>query len=690
MAMLSILCAATGCRETAGVWPNNADAKDLAYLRELQRETWDYIDYFIAAETGFPHDNNSRQGKTNTTNLGMYLASLCMAYQLGYVTEEHAVARVTKILDTLDRCGHDRRLYNNWLDASGKDLSAYAGPNNISDYNKLPAALVVVRQTFPQFSERCTAFLDEIPWDGFYQPETGAMCYEFDVVEKSFHNPVYYFRGEDKILGHFLAIASGKVPADSWDKHDMSEEEKYGVSYYLHGWQGGGLFMQFICGLFVDDEGTKLGRSSANFTWAQMVHAMKLGAPVWGWSACVGPDEQYHGMGDMQDDIVTPHASALAINLFPRETIDNLRRLETYGLRKPCEVDGKTMRFGFRDSVNWRTGDISDAYLVLDQAMLFLSLVNYCEDGLLWKTFRRDPMVQHGLKVISDYAQADQRREEQASYIASLSFEEPGIFWMTPGKEVAESTRGEPIRRELWARSLATNTLAGYTQTWWIADGDGRNVAEGRFDVTVPPRGLVKIGTIDVPTDAARRGTAWKLVGRLKQGTYNLQSHAERIDFPSYYALGGTWKLRDGDDMAWAAPTLDDSGWMNVAVPGRWEAKALPDYDGMAWYRFTFAVPPDLLSEWADKPLGLMLGAIDDADETYFNGVKVGSSGAFPPAKETAFNAPRLYAIDRSQLQDRNVLAVRVSDWGGFGGIWRGPLAIGPIAELRTASAHEP
>ncbi|HEY8241665.1 MAG TPA: hypothetical protein VIH35_09470, partial [Kiritimatiellia bacterium] len=88
-------------------------------------------------------------------------------------------------------------------------------------------------------------------------------------------------RGEDKILGHFLAIASGKVPADSWDKHDMSEEEKYGYSYFLHGWQGGGLFMQYICGLFADDRGTKLGHSAANFAWAQMVHAIKIGAPVW-------------------------------------------------------------------------------------------------------------------------------------------------------------------------------------------------------------------------------------------------------------------------------------------------------------------------------------------------------------------------------------------------------------------------
>jgi hypothetical protein len=690
MSMLSVLCAASGCRETSGPWPNNVSRSDLSYLRELQRETWDYIDYFIAPETGFPHDNNSRQGKTNTTNLGMYLASLCMAYKLGYVSHDHAVARITKILDSLDRCGHWNRLYNNWLDPSGNDTSAYAGGNNISDYNKLPASLLVVRQTFPEFSDRCSAFLDEIPWEKFYEPATGAMYYEFDVAEKTMSYPVYFFRGEDKILGHFLAIASGKVPADSWDKHDMSEEEKYGMKYYLHGWQGGGLFMQFICGLFVDDAGTKLGRSSANFAWAQMIHAMQLGAPVWGWSACVGPDEQYHGMGDMQDAIVTPHASALAISLFPRETIDNLKRLESYGLRRPCEVDGRERRFGFRDSVNWRTGDIADAYLVLDQAMLFLSLVNFCEDGLLWKTFRADPMVQRGVSTISDYAEADRHRAEQAAYIASLSYDEPGVFWIKPDDENGTLDRGAPFRREIWVRSLSTNDLAGYTQNWFVADGAGKTVAEGRFDVALPPRGLVKIGELDVPTDQALRGTSWKLVGRLKRGTYNLRSHSESVAFPSYYGLGGTWKLQAGDDAAWSAPGWDDSAWKDTLVPSRWEAKVLPDYDGEAWYRFSFTVPADLVADWKDKPLAIALGSIDDADETFLNGRRIGASGEFPPKAETAFNVPRLYSFDRAHLAERNVLAVRVSDWGGFGGIWRGPLAIGPADELRQALLDAP
>ena len=349
-----------------------------------------------------------------------------MAFQLGYVDRSHALARIDKILDSLDRTGHWDRLYNNWLDPSGQSFDAVPGPNNISDYNKLPAGLIVVRQTFPELAARCTAFLDEIPWDRFYEAQTSRMHYEFDVVNRSVANPVYFFRGEDKILGHFLAIASGKVPPESWDFHDLSEEEKYGFRYFRHGWQGGGLFMQFICGLFLDDRGTRLGHSAANFAWAQIVHARMIGAPVWGWSACAGPDAVYHGWNDIQDEIVSPHASALALHLFPREVIANLRRLEQYGLRNPYrdEADGQSHAFGFRDSVNWKTGaivgDNTSQYLVLDQAMLFLSLVNTCENGLVWTTFNRDPLVQHGKSLLAEFrAQAENRLKEQ-DYIGAL------------------------------------------------------------------------------------------------------------------------------------------------------------------------------------------------------------------------------------------------------------------------------
>lgn len=651
----------------AAPWPDSVSTSDRAYLNELMKDTWHYIDFYISPETGFPYDSNQAKDITNTTNVGLYLTSVCMAYKLGYVSEEHAVARITKILDSLDTYGNWNRLYNNWLDPEGKNRAAKPGPNNISDYNKLPAGLIVVRRTFPQLRKRCTDFLDEIPWEKFHEAGTGRIYYEFDVAEKSMRNPVFFYRGEDKILGHFLMIASGKVPAYTWDKHDLSDEARYGYQYYKHGWQGGGLFMQFICDMFLDNEGTLLGKSSVNFTWAQILHASKIGAPVWGWSACVSPNGPYLGMGGLVDEVVTPHASVLAVSLFPSEVVSNLKRLEEYGLRTPFMVDGKPENFGFRDSVNWKNGRTCDKYLVLDQAMLFLSLVNYCENGLLWKTFDSDEMVKYGKSVISDYKKADSQRAAQRDYIGGLSADEIDTFW---------------IGKNIWARSLSSKAAPSIKERWKVSDNFGKIITQGDESVDLSAHEIKMIKEVEASTDKAEYGTTWTFEASLERPGAETVTRTAKIRFPSCYMLEGKWKLSTGDRPDMATTGFDDSQWGLAPVPLRWEESLLPDFDGTAWYRFHFDLPKEFLERWGEAPLAVGLGAIDDADETYLNGQKIGQGGEFPPIKKTAYDLPRVYPFDKGLLREHNILAVRVSDWGGNGGIWRGPVLIGPVTEV--------
>lgn len=683
LAPLIIWLLLSGCALNAAPWPDNVPRRDRAYLRQLMKDTWHYIDFYISPATGLPYDSNQAKDITNTTNIGLYLASLCMAYKLGYVDEAYAIARITKILDHLEKVENWRRLYPNWIDPEGKVLAAKPGDSNISDYNKLPAGLIVVRQTFPGLAERCTAFLDEIPWEEFFEPGSDKIRYAFDVAQKKTLNPVYFYRGEDKILGQFLMIASGKVPPSTWDKQDLSEEEMYGVKYFKWGWQGGGLFMQFICDLFMDNRGTSLGMSSANFAWAQMVHGLKIGAPVWGWSACVAPNGKYLGMNMLIDDVVTPHASALAVSLFPREVVDNLRRLETYGLRAPCRVDGADEAFGFRDSVNWRTGQIADKYLVLDQAMLFLSLVNYCYRGLLWRTFAADPMVANGRNLIAEYRAAPKKRAEQHAYIRALSWPEPGTFWMSDNP-ASIYRPNDVIQKTLWARSLCDKELTGYSEEWKVSDENNDIVADEQHAIELAPRETKKIADVMVLTDRADFGSAWSFDTATLSGGQAVTARHSVVRFPSTLPLDGPWKIAAGDDPAWSQSGFDDSAWKAAVVPLRWEDDALPDYDGIAWYRLRFNIPAEALERWSDKPVAILLGAVDDADETFLNGQKIGQGGSFPPEKQTAWETLRIYEFDRKLLQGENVLAVRVGDWMGNGGIWRGPVAIGPADQLRA------
>lgn len=128
------------------------------------------------------------------------------------------------------------------------------------------------------------------------------------------------------------------------------------------------------------------------------------GLPVWGWSSCDNPDGGYIGWGLLRDDVVTPHASVLAIEDFPKEVVANLHKLQRLGTRASWEENGKTYPFGFRDSVNVKNSHVSPHYLVFDQSMLFLSLVNFLENGMIRRYFHADPGVQAAIKAIPELA----------------------------------------------------------------------------------------------------------------------------------------------------------------------------------------------------------------------------------------------------------------------------------------------
>ncbi|MEK9137647.1 MAG: sugar-binding domain-containing protein, partial [Bacteroidota bacterium] len=90
------------------------------------------------------------------------------------------------------------------------------------------------------------------------------------------------------------------------------------------------------------------------------------------------------------------------------------------------------------------------------------------------------------------------------------------------------------------------------------------------------------------------------------------------------YNLAGTWKFTAGDDPSWKDATTNDSKWNDAVVPAYWETvPGLRDYDGSGWYRLKFSVPENLTGQ----RLILLLGKIDDVDETYLNGELIGKTG---------------------------------------------------------------
>lgn len=155
----------------------------------------------------------------------------------------------------------------------------------------------------------------------------------------------------------------------------------------------------------------------------------------------------------------------------------------------------------------------------------------------------------------------------------------------------------------------------------------------------------------------------------------------------------GTWRFHRGDDAGWSAATCDDSGWEAVQLPGRW--RQLSHYDGsFAWYRRHIFIPASrvakLKASQGSHDLVLDLGTVMGADETFFNGVRVGGNGSFPPKFESfwssVYQRQRTYAVPANLLRDGdNVVAVRVySPLPGVGGIYD------PIAREHRVGPFDP
>jgi hypothetical protein len=140
----------------------------------------------------------------------------------------------------------------------------------------------------------------------------------------------------------------------------------------------------------------------------------QLHYPVWGMSPSSTPDDTggyagygvegltfpYYGTGAdashpneglsqchgcATEDVVTPHASFLALDVAPRQAYANIQALRAL-------YPGVYGADGFFDAVNPATGAVGHRYLVLDQSMIMAALDNALNDRAIQRDFARDPV----------------------------------------------------------------------------------------------------------------------------------------------------------------------------------------------------------------------------------------------------------------------------------------------------------
>ncbi|MBO9657625.1 MAG: 9-O-acetylesterase, partial [Chitinophagaceae bacterium] len=114
------------------------------------------------------------------------------------------------------------------------------------------------------------------------------------------------------------------------------------------------------------------------------------------------------------------------------------------------------------------------------------------------------------------------------------------------------------------------------------------------------------------------------------------------------------------DSTQWKDHNYDDAKWKKMRLPGLWESQpGLSRLDGIVWFRTEI----DISADDIDSPAVAHLGMIDDSDDTYLNGERIGGMNGW--------NTERVYAVRAGLLKPgKNVLAIRVTDGGNGGGIY--------------------
>ena len=138
------------------------------------------------------------------------------------------------------------------------------------------------------------------------------------------------------------------------------------------------------------------------------------------------------------------------------------------------------------------------------------------------------------------------------------------------------------------------------------------------------------------------------------------------------------WKFHTGDNPEYSRPDLNDTDWKSISLGKNWESQGYVNYDGIAYYRLWIKIPASL-KEGTNliNCLLLTLGRIDDEDITYFNGKKIGSSDMY--------NIDRNYFIPFELVNwgGENLIAVRVNDTQGDGGMYQGNYKIKKVEGLK-------
>ena len=402
---------------------------DSPMLRVIANSTWQYFRNLVDTRHALPlnsiHVNPIRHigDYASTTDIAMYLLGVVSAYDFEFIDQAEALRRIRATLAqlaSLDRWNH--LFYNYYSTTNLQVTNPYVSS---VDNGWLAAALIVLRQTFPELAPLCASFLDEMDFHRFYDEQLGQMRLGYDAGTGGFAPYHYGLLASEARMLSLVAIGKRDVPEQHWFRiyrtlpKEWTWQRQIPQGHYrqyrgydvfqghytshdvavVPSW-GGSLFEFLMPTLLVKERELApqgLGLNDQRAVDLHMQYALEdRRYPVWGLSPCATPRPQggyaEFGVAELgtkgypDRGVVTPHSSVLALEFAPKAVLKNLRQL----LRR-YPIYGE---YGFYDAVDVTRGEVAYRYLALDQGMILIAINNYLNDGIMRNRFHADPIGQ--------------------------------------------------------------------------------------------------------------------------------------------------------------------------------------------------------------------------------------------------------------------------------------------------------
>lgn len=381
------------------------------YLLSVASSMWEYFEDLCGEENNsLPPDNiqfaphRAIAKRTSPTNIGLMLACFLAARDFDFITTQEMNCRINRSLSSIEKLEKYKGNLLNWYSTSTLETLPLRFVSSVDSGNFL-CCLTAVKEGIKEYINECSELektvekLEKII-------ETTDLSVMFNSRRKLFSTGInpdnnektescYDLYMSEMRMTSYFAVARKLVPKDHWNALDRPVVRN-GRYSGLASWTGT-MFEYFMADIFVPAPYGSMSDEALRFCLQSQIK--KAGKNPFGMSesafyAFDGElNYQYkaHGVQKLafrrdsdKYNVISPYSSFLTLNIAPRLSLKNLRRLEKLGIK------GK---YGFYEAVDLTSKNqfhAVNSFMVHHIGMSLLSVDNLLNGKCMQKRFMRD------------------------------------------------------------------------------------------------------------------------------------------------------------------------------------------------------------------------------------------------------------------------------------------------------------